>query len=93
MKAASTTLRLEVAANEALKTGGPGATVVSKQNVALNGIPGLAYVIDLPQSNTRLRQQVFLVSGVLVEQTFSGPTGIASRREANRFFDSLKLIP
>ena len=83
---------LEFAASQALKTE-PGATLVSKENVSITGIPGLAYVIDLPKSNTRMRQQIFIVSGVLVQQTYSGPPGTESRREANRFFDSLRLIP
>ncbi len=84
---------LEVATNEALRTGGPGATVVSKQDVTVNGVPGLAYVIDMPASNTRLRQQIFLVTGVLVEQTYTGPAGAETRREANRFCDSPRLVP
>ena len=83
---------LEVAAAEALKTE-PGAKLVSRQKVSLNGIPGVAYVIELPQSKLRLRQQVYLVAGVLVEQTFSGPAGSETGRETNRFFDSLKLLP
>jgi len=83
---------LEVAAAAALKTEA-GATLVSRRNVSIAGIPGLAYVIDLPQSKTRLRQQIFMVSGVLVEQTFTGPAGTENGRDAGRFFDSLKLLP
>lgn len=83
---------LEFAASQALKTES-GSTLVSKENVAIAGIPGLAYVIELPKSNTRMRQQIFIVSGVLVQQTYSGPPGTEARREANRFFDSLRLIP
>ena len=83
---------LEVASNEALKVA-PGATLVSKKPVVVDGINGLSYVIDLPQTKTRRRQQIFLVTGVLVEQTYSGPAGTETEREAGRFFDSLKLFP
>ncbi len=83
---------LEVAAAEALKSG-PGAKLVYKQVVKVDNIPGLEYVIDLPQTKTRLRQQIFMVTGVLVEQTYSGPAGTESEREPGRFFDSLKLLP
>ncbi len=83
---------LEIASNEALKVA-PGATLVNKHAVVLDGLNGLTYVIDLPQTRTRLRQQIFLVSGVLVEQSYSGPTGTETEREAGRFFDSLKLFP
>ena len=83
---------LELAAAAALKTE-PGAILVSRQDISLTGIAGLAYVIDLPQSNTRMRQQIFMVTGVLVEQTYTGPAGTETRREANRFFDSLRLVP
>ena len=83
---------LEVASAEALRIN-PGAKLISKHSVLNEGITGLAYVIDVPQSKQRLRQQIFMVSGVLVEQTYSGPAGTESEREPGRFFDSLKLLP
>ena len=83
---------LEVASAEVLKTG-PGATMLGKHAITVDGIQGLAYVVDLPQSKMRLRQQIFLVTGVLVEQTYSGPAGTEAEREPGRFFDSLKLFP
>ncbi len=83
---------LEVAAAEALKTG-PGAKLLSKEKVTVDGINGLAYVIDHPQTRTRLRQQVFMVTGVLVEQTYTGPAGTETERDTGRFFESLKLLP
>lgn len=83
---------LEVAASEAMKTA-PGAKLVDKHAVTVDGHTGLTYVIDLPQSNTRMRQQVFIVTGVLVEQTYTGPAGTEMEREPGRFFDSLKLLP
>ncbi len=83
---------LEVAAAEALKTS-PGAKLLSRRNVTVDGINGLAYVIDQPQTKTRLRQQVFMVTGVLVEQTYAGPAGTENDRDAGRFFESLKLLP
>ena len=83
---------LEVAAGEALKIGA-GATQVSRRKVTVDGVEGIAYVIDLPQAKTRLRQQVFMVTGVLVEQTYTGPAGTESEPDASRFFGSLKLLP
>ena len=83
---------LEVASAEALRIN-PGAKLVTKQTVLNEGITGLAYVIDVPQSKTVLRQQIFMVSGVLVEQTYAGPSGTEFEREPGRFFDSLKLLP
>lgn len=83
---------LEVASAEALRIN-PGAKLISKQAVLNEGITGLAYVIDVPQSKTVLRQQIFMVSGVLVEQTYAGPSGTEFEREPGRFFDSLKLLP
>lgn len=82
---------LEVAAAEAVKS--TGGKLVSRHSVTNEGLPGLAYVIDLPQTGTRLRQQVFVATGVLVEQTYSGPAGTEDEREPGRFFDSLKLLP
>ncbi len=83
---------LEVAANEAMKTG-PGAKLIDKHPVMVDGHTGLTYVIELPDSKTRIRQQVFIVTGVLVEQTYTGPAGTEMEREPGRFFDSLKLLP
>ena len=83
---------LEIAAAEALRVS-PDAKLVSRHPVTNEGIRGVAYVIDLPQSKVRLRQQIFMVSGVLVEQTYSGPAGTEDEREPGRFFDSLKLFP
>jgi hypothetical protein len=82
---------LEVAAAEALRS--TGGKLVSRHSVTNEGLPGLAYVIDVPQSGTRLRQQIFIATGVLVEQTYSGPAGTEDEREPGRFFDSLKLLP
>ena len=83
---------LEVAAAEALKAN-PGGKMLSKQKVTVSGIDGLAFVIDKPQTKTYTRHQVFVVSGVLVEQTYAGPAGTETWREAEQFFKSLKLLP
>ena len=83
---------LEVAAAEALKAS-PGGTMHSKQKVTVGGINGLDFVIDKAQTKARTRHQVFIVSGVLVEQTYSGPAGTETGREAGQFFNSLKLLP
>ncbi len=82
---------LELAAAEAVKS--TGGKLLSKHPVTNEGIRGLAYVIDMPQSKTRMRQQIFLVTGVLVEQTYTGPAGTEDDRDPGRFFDSLKLLP
>ena len=82
---------LEIAAAEAVKS--TGGKLLTKERVANEGIPGLAYVIDIPQSKTRLRQQIFIASGVLLEQTYAGPAGTEDERDPGRFFDSLKLLP
>jgi hypothetical protein len=82
---------LELAAAEAVKS--TGGNLVSKHPVTNEGIRGLTYVIDIPQTKTRMRQQIFLVTGVLVEQTYTGPAGTESERDPGRFFDSLKLLP
>jgi hypothetical protein len=82
---------LEVAAAEAVKS--TGGKLVSKLPVAYEGNRGLEYVIDLPKDKMRLRQKIFLVTGVLVEQTYTGPAGSESEREPGRFFESLKLLP
>jgi hypothetical protein len=82
---------LEIAAAEALKSS--AGKLVSKHAVTLEGNRGLAYVIDMPQSGIRLRQQLFVVTGVLVEQTYTGPAGTEDQRTAGRFFDSLQLLP
>ena len=82
---------LEVAAAEAVKS--TSGNWVSKHSVAIEGHRGLAYVVDLPQTRTRLRQQIFIVTGVLVEQTYTGPAGTEDERDAGRFFESLKLLP
>jgi hypothetical protein len=83
---------LEIAADEALKSA-PGAKFIDRRPIAIDGHTGLAYVVDLPQAKTRLRQQIFMVTGVLVEQTYTGPAGTETERDAGRFFDSLKLLP
>ena len=83
---------LEVAAAEALRVNA-GSKLVSRHPVTNEGIRGLAYVIDLPQTGTRMRQQIFMVTGVLVEQTYTGPAGTENERDPGRFFDSLKLLP
>ncbi len=82
---------LEVAA--AAAPASTGGKLISKRPVTNEGIRGLAYVVDLPQTKMRLRQQIFLVTGVLVEQTYTGPAGSEDEREPGRFFESLKLLP
>ena len=82
---------LELAAAEAVKS--TGGKLVSKHDVVNEGVSGLTYVVDLPQSKSRMRQQIFIVTDVLVEQTYTGPAGTEMEREPGRFFDSLKLLP
>jgi len=82
---------LEVASTEAVKSS--GGKLISKHEVTRDGLGGLAYVVDLPQGGMRLRQQLFIVTGVLVEQTYTGPAGTEDERDAGRFFDSLRLLP
>jgi hypothetical protein len=41
----------------------------------------------------RLRQQLYVVTGMLVEQTYTGPSGTEDERDAGRFFNSLQLLP
>ena len=82
---------LEIAAAEAVNSA--GGKLVWKHSVTLEGNRGLAYVIDLPQGGMRLRQQLYVVTGMLVEQTYTGPAGTEEERDAGRFFNSLQLLP
>jgi len=82
---------LEVAATEAVRSS--GGKLVWKHSVTLEGNRGLAYLIELPQGGTRLRQQLYVVTGMLVEQTYTGPSGTEDERDAGRFFNSLQLLP
>ena len=82
---------LDIAAAEAAKSA--GGALVGPHAVTRDGLSGLAFVVDLPQTGMRLRQQLFIVTGVLVEQTYSGPAGTEDERDPGRFFDSLRLFP
>jgi hypothetical protein len=83
---------LDTSANAALQATG-GGKLVSRRPVTVSGIEGVVFVVDLPQGGQRLMQRIFIAGDGLVEQTYTGPAGSETERDAGRFFGSLKLLP